>query len=214
VLAVIQSYLKSIKNFHALSIEEEKSLFNKYHETGNPEFRNKIINANLKWVVKIAFKYNYSGIDVIELVGEGNMGLLKAFDMYDPNKWNNKFFTYATPWIRVYICNYIKNYSAMSFNEAIGGHEEELDVLDTIEKIETEKYEDKLLNDCISELSEREQAIIKKLFGFDGNEEMNMSEVAEEYGLTCERISRIKEDCIDRMRMSTLKNISENNEYI
>ena len=72
----------------------------------------KLINANLKFVVSVAKKYQYQGLTLEELVAEGNIGLCKAFDRFDVSR-DVKFITYAVWWIRQSIINAIHEHAKM-----------------------------------------------------------------------------------------------------
>ena len=92
-------YLKEIGSYKLLSAEEEKELFAKYNETKDIEIKNEIANRNLRLVVCLAKNYHSDGLDMLDLIQEGNMGLLIAIDKFDYTK-GYRFSTYATYWIR------------------------------------------------------------------------------------------------------------------
>lgn len=91
-------YLREISKYPLLTEEEMKSLARKI-QNGDMDAREKLINSNLRLVVYFAKKKNGCGLDFLELVQEGNIGLMKAVDKFDP-KYKNKFCTYAGWWIR------------------------------------------------------------------------------------------------------------------
>lgn len=94
----LQEYLKTIGQYEIYTAEEEKDAFKRYKE-GDPAAKDDIINRNLKLVVAIAKKYRNSGISFVDLIQEGNIGLMAAMDKFDPDK-GFKFSTYATYWIK------------------------------------------------------------------------------------------------------------------
>ena len=94
-------YLKEIWKIPLLSIEEEKELSYKKDE-GNKDAKNKLIESNLRLVVNIAENYTGYKIPFLDLIQEGNLGLIKAVEGFDINK-GYKLSTYATPWIKKYI---------------------------------------------------------------------------------------------------------------
>ena len=95
-------YIKEISKIPLLTSEEERNLFIKYTETKDINIKNKIADANLRLVVSIAKRYIGRGMLFLDLVQEGNFGLLKAIDKFDVSK-GYKFSTYATWWIRQHI---------------------------------------------------------------------------------------------------------------
>ena len=94
----VRMYLKEIGNVPLLSGEEEVELAKRV-EQGDEEAKKKLTEANLRLVVSIAKKYVGRGMPFLDLIQEGNMGLMKAVDKFDYTK-GYKFSTYATWWIR------------------------------------------------------------------------------------------------------------------
>ena len=94
----VRMYLKEIGQIKLLSAEEEVELAQKVSE-GDQAAKNKLTEANLRLVVSIAKKYSGRGLHILDLIQEGNTGLIRAVDKFDWTK-GNKFSTYATWWIR------------------------------------------------------------------------------------------------------------------
>ena len=94
----VKMYLKDIGRVPLLNAEEELQLAKEMAE-GNTEAKEKLINANLRLVVSIAKRYVGRGMSFLDLIQEGNLGLMKAVDKFDYTK-GFKFSTYATWWIR------------------------------------------------------------------------------------------------------------------
>ena len=94
----VRMYLKEIGQVKLLSAEEEVELAQKVSE-GDQAAKNKLTEANLRLVVSIAKKYSGRGLHILDLIQEGNTGLIRAVDKFDWTK-GNKFSTYATWWIR------------------------------------------------------------------------------------------------------------------
>lgn len=104
----LSAYLKEISRQSLLSYQEEIDLA-KQMEKGDQEARKKLITANLRLVVSVANKYLHYGLPLLDLIEEGNLGLIKAVDKYDYSK-GYKFSTYATWWIRQAISRFLANY--------------------------------------------------------------------------------------------------------
>ncbi len=94
----VRMYLKEIGQIRLLSAEEEVDLAKRVSE-GDQAAKNKLTEANLRLVVSIAKKYSGRGLHILDLIQEGNTGLIRAVDKFDWTK-GNKFSTYATWWIR------------------------------------------------------------------------------------------------------------------
>ena len=94
----VRMYLKEIGQVKLLSAEEEVELAKRVVE-GDQAAKNKLTEANLRLVVSIAKKYSGRGLHILDLIQEGNTGLIRAVDKFDWTK-GNKFSTYATWWIR------------------------------------------------------------------------------------------------------------------
>ena len=102
----IDSYIVDINRYSILSAEEERKTSLKYHKNRNLEDFNRLVNANLRFVVKIAHEYTGYGLPLLDLIQEGNAGLLKALDKFDPHR-GFRLISYAVWWIRAYIQNYV-----------------------------------------------------------------------------------------------------------
>ncbi len=107
----LQSYLAQIRNHPVLSREEEYELAMRHRETGDLEAARKLIVSNLKFVVRVANEYKNYNVNTMDLIQEGNIGLMKAVRGFDPTK-GYRLISYAVWWIRAYIQNHImKNWS-------------------------------------------------------------------------------------------------------
>src|SRR5437870_11348580 len=104
----LQRYLAEIRRFPLLSREEEHRLAVDYKEYGNVEAAYKLVTANLRLVVMIAREYQKAFKNLLDLIQEGNMGLMDAVKNFDPYR-GVRFPSYAVWWIRAYIIRYIMN---------------------------------------------------------------------------------------------------------
>lgn len=102
----LQSYLAQIRDYPVLSREEEYELAVRHRETGDLEAARKLIVSNLKFVVRIANEYKNYNVNTLDLIQEGNIGLMKAVRGFDPTK-GYRLISYAVWWIRAYIQNHI-----------------------------------------------------------------------------------------------------------
>ncbi|MBN1527331.1 MAG: sigma-70 family RNA polymerase sigma factor [Candidatus Omnitrophica bacterium] len=103
----IRLYLKDIKKLPLLTPEEEIELARRIKK-GDKAARARMIQSNLRLVINIAKKYSYFGVSMLDLIEEGNLGLMKAVQKFNPRK-GYRFSTYAAWWIRQYISRAIAN---------------------------------------------------------------------------------------------------------
>ena len=101
-------YMRDVQRYTLLSKEEEHDLAVQYFERGDVEAAKRLVTSNLRLVVKIAYDYRQAYKNILDLVQEGNIGLMQAVKKYDPYK-GVKLSSYAAWWIRAYILRYILN---------------------------------------------------------------------------------------------------------
>jgi RNA polymerase primary sigma factor len=104
---VLQAYFDQIRAIPLLSFEEELELSKRIRQ-GDETAYHKLIEANLRLVVKIARTYLVADVPLMDIIQEGNIGLIRAAEKYDHEK-NVRFSTYANWWIRQAICRYLSN---------------------------------------------------------------------------------------------------------
>ncbi len=257
----VRMYLREIGRIPLLTTEEEVKLAKRI-EKGDIVAKKKLAEANLRLVVSIAKKYIGRGLSLLDLIQEGNAGLMRAVEKFDYKK-GYKFSTYATWWIRQAITRAIADQARTiripvhmieTINKLIRvqrqlvqdlGREPtpeeiaqemglELDKVEHIMKISQEtvsleapvgEEEDSKLGDFIeddknlspeenainqllrghvneflSELSPREQKILKMRFGLEDGRTHTLEEVGQEFGVTRERIRQIEAKALQKLR--------------
>ena len=102
----LRAYMEEVARHPVLSREDEHALAARYAETGDRDAAWKLVTANLRLVVKIAREYHRSVFQLLDLIQEGNVGLMQAVKKFDPFK-GVKLSTYAAWWIRAYIIRFI-----------------------------------------------------------------------------------------------------------
>lgn len=102
----MERYLAEISNYPILSREEEYKLAMRYRKYGDLDAARKLITSNLRFVIKIANEYRGYGLNPMDIIQEGNIGLMQAVKRFDPTK-GYRLISYAVWWIRAYIHNYI-----------------------------------------------------------------------------------------------------------
>jgi RNA polymerase sigma-32 factor len=108
----LRRYLSEISRFKPLSREEEHKLALNYHETGDRETAYRLVTSNLKLVVKIAMIYHKVYRNLLDLIQEGNLGLIQAVKRFDPYR-GTRLPTYAAWWIKAYILKFLLDNSRM-----------------------------------------------------------------------------------------------------
>jgi RNA polymerase primary sigma factor len=210
----IDAYFEDIKKYRPLSSREEKELAVKIRK-GDKAALDKLVNANLKFVVNYAKQYRKSGVPFSDLISEGNIGLIKAAEKFDETK-GVKFISYAVWWIRNSIQECINRY--------LGNVEEvnaETYVFDNCKKAEydysskmvNEEFEEELTNlqsreatiaELMKTLKKREIRILSLYFGLYDGKEMTLDEIGQEMDLTKERVRQIKDKALVKLKVNAL----------
>jgi len=99
-------YMAEIRRFPVLSAEEEQRYAIKLYEEKDLEAAHALITSNLRFVVKVALEYRHYGLKLLDLIQEGNIGLMMAVKKFNPHR-GIRLISYAIWWIRAYIRNYI-----------------------------------------------------------------------------------------------------------
>ena len=205
----LQSYLGDISRYTVLSRDEEKEIILKA-KSGDNLAKEKLIESNLKFVVKIASQYQNRGLSLLELISEGNIGLLIAIEKFDPDK-DLKLISYAVWWIKAKILYSISKKADSEFgvrNSEFGirrkypySLNKEIEDFYYEEIVEDDNnpqesfYKEKLyksIREAIENLDEREAYIIKSYFGLYGYKEKTFSMIAETLGISKEYARRLK----------------------
>ena len=192
----VLSYIKEIKSYPKLTKEEEIELFKQNTRSS----RNKIINANLRFVTQVAIKYQGMGIDLEDLIAFGRIGLIEALDKYDIER-GTKFITCAIWYIRAEIqkslnelsrtvripSNHTIKKSCISIDDEDDDKhltEKEISVLDKKDfRFEIEYI--------LSTLKPREREALTRFYGIGWEYAQSMEQIAEEMCITNERARQL-----------------------
>lgn len=200
-----------IKNYQLLNVENEKKVCSEIVK-GNIKSRNQLVTSNLRLVISLAYKYKDLGLEIDDLICEGNKGLITAANNFDP-KLNNRFSTYAYFWIKQTMLSAIQEnnkWNCLSGENVLNyGDYNDKDL--TVNMNEFESYEDpNNIKDIIRKidgLPKRDSSIVKHYFGISGFSEMNTVELSEKYRITTMRVSSIIENSIRKIRCEILENV-------
>jgi RNA polymerase sigma-32 factor len=102
----LQRYLSEVRNHPLLTKEEERELAFNYKDHGDLDAARTLVTSNLRLVVKIALEYHRNWMDLLDLIQEGNLGLMQAVKKFDPYK-GNRLSTYSSFWIKAYILKFL-----------------------------------------------------------------------------------------------------------
>lgn len=254
-------YLNEIGASPLLTAEEEVK-FSRLAQQGDEAARKRMIESNLRLVVKIARRYMNRGLAFLDLIEEGNLGLIRAVEKFDP-ELGFRFSTYGTWWIRQTIERAIMNQTrtirlpihvvkeinvylraarnlaqtldhepsaeeiALLLNKPIADVERMLGLnertastdssvmsdsgktlLDTIPdsavKDPTETLQEESihsnLEDCLSQLSDKQREVVERRFGLHGYSVSTLEEVGKEIGVTRERVRQIQMDALKKLK--------------
>ncbi|MBU0500470.1 MAG: RNA polymerase sigma factor RpoS [Gammaproteobacteria bacterium] len=256
-----QLYLSEIGASKLLTPEEEV-YFARLAQRGDAASRKRMIESNLRLVVKIARRYMNRGLALLDLIEEGNLGLIRAVEKFDPER-GFRFSTYATWWIRqtieraimnqtrtirlpIHVVKEINSYQRVArqlaqkldhepthdeiatqldkplneverllgLNERIAsvdtpyGREADKPLLDTIpddsitdpmESLQADGLKQHL-DEWLHRLNDKQRAVVERRFGLHGYENATLEQVANELGVTRERVRQIQMEALRRLR--------------
>jgi RNA polymerase sigma-32 factor len=223
----LESYLIQINQFPLLTQEEEFQLAAKYRKYNDIEAAHKLITSNLRFVVKVAFEYKSYGVKLLDLIQEGNIGLMMAVRKFNPYK-GYRFISYAIWWIRAYIQNFIiKTWSLVK----IGTTQAQKKLFYKIGKVrkalesngEDERKYELLANDldvATKDIIEMEQRMSSRDLSlntpFDEGQELTPLDLLQEDAPNQEEaIARAEEKKIqEREVLSAIKRLSDKEAYV
>ena len=208
-------YFHDISRYPQLSPQEELILAHRVRQ-GDTEARNQLIEANLLLVVNIARQYLRPGVEGLDLIQEGNIGLIKAVDIFDPTH-GNRLSTLAFYWINKQIQRFLEKEQddTLSLDMELADTNEYLQLSDTIEDKstilgdQTIKHIDavmehnelqQLVSRMLDTFSHNEKQVLQLLYGLNRNPQMSRKEIAKVLGVSPQYISRIRIDALKRLR--------------
>ena len=216
------AYLSQFASSDVLSNEEAVLLHNLF-KSGQEGAREQLVRSNMRLVLKIANDYKRYRMDFEDIVSNGTIGLLKAIEMFDPEK--GAFPQYASAWINKYIRMALDSYRgihtkrydrmtseersvsvAESLNEKIGNGDTEFadsllsDEVSPSEAVEKASSIDAVRDAIDNALDSREQFVVRARYGLDGNGVLTLREIAEKLGMTHERVRQIEVSALTKLR--------------
>ncbi len=220
-MSLLDTYLRDISRYQPLTQEQEQTLAEQVR-AGNQQARNQLIEAYLILPVNIARQNLRPNVELMDLIQEGNIGLIKAVDMFDPTQ-GNRLGTLARFWVEKYILRFLRDEmdDYVSLNTPIVDAGERLLLSETIEdrgtimgdqgikNIETiiERQElQKHMNVLLKNLSSNDLEVLQLFYGLNGYPQMNRHEISALIGISQDQISRIKTRALNRLKRLIDKN--------
>ena len=256
----LERYLSDINKIKLLGVEEETELASRIR-MGNQEAFKKLVNSNLRFVISIAKQYQHQGLSLLDLINEGNLGLISAAEKFDETK-GFKFISYAVWWIRqsislalarhrdvvklplskvnmakkVYsmavkfeqeqqrmptiyeiaektemsmsqITDFYNYKKTLSFDAPISNENEDLSLLDLLKNDENlpetellRESQQYVFSKLLGKLNDKEQFVLKKYYGFNGEPALTLGEIAKLMNKTSESVRMIKSKSIIKLK--------------
>lgn len=215
---ILNKYLDEIGQESFLSEDEERNL-SVCIQRGDERALNKLIEANLRFVVAIARQYQGQGLPMEDLISEGNLGLMKAAGKYDGAR-GLRFVNYAVVIIRQQIERALKKESAEQRVEnnrdgqtrsvdAPLGSKNNVSLLSVLVNANSPMADERVYSStteaavekALGVLNERESRVVNAYFGI-GQDNLTMAEIAEDMGLKRERVRQIRNTAVRKLRKS------------
>ena len=215
--SLLTTYLRDISRYRPLTPEQELTLFNQMH-LGHQSARDQLICAHLLLVVNIARRYTHPGTDIMDLIQEGNIGLMHAVDMFDPAR-GTRLSTWAVYWIHKQIQVYLNkgHDDPLSLDQLCANETDEqpITLADTIMDCETilgdrsfpatdaTLQPDNHLNDLMRYyelLSEHEKQVLQLLYGIHSGRSCNVTDVALLMGISKVRVCQLRDRALKKLR--------------
>lgn len=222
----VRAYYEQLrKKSNPISRKKEEELLS-LAKQGNLEARNKVLEANCRFVFDTAKKFSGKGASMDDLISEGNMGMIKAIERFDQSH-GVKFITYAVWYIRQAMQDFVKHRQTIQSNEndeesmpVVERHytpdeEDEGESVCYVETVADEKVDEedelrrevhvkKLANTLMSGLEGREKEFIELRYGLTGNTPMTLEMIGGRYGISKERVRQVCVSAIRRMKGNAL----------
>jgi RNA polymerase primary sigma factor len=200
----LNAYIREISRFKTLTTPEEKELGFRIHQ-GDPEAHKRLVEANLRFVVSYCKRYRGLGLSFLDLVHEGNLGLIEAARRFDPDK-NVRFISYAVWWVRQAIFHALSEHSRVfRLPQKLSGQVSKVDTARSQLAAELERPPTMEELAKRTEMSEEE---VKNLLMVSGDDISLSSSVGEDG--TLELGDTIEQDSVPSAELSLMKESFEN----
>jgi RNA polymerase primary sigma factor len=219
--SALGAYLREIAKLPRLTVDEERALGARIQDDRDEAAMAQLVEANLRFVVSYAKRYRGHGVSFLDLIHEGNLGLMEAARRFDPTH-NVKFITYAVWWVRQSMMHVLADSTrAFSFPpkmfgalHAGGPGGEDVSLSETIGDrlpLDQAAVEDELIHQAdldelaaaLLDLEGKEREVVQLRYGLGDREPQTLQEIGDRLHLSRERVRQIESRAKDKLRRST-----------
>jgi RNA polymerase primary sigma factor len=222
----LAAYLREIAKVPLLTPAQERELAERIQHDGDETALARLVESNLRFVVSYARRYRATGVPLIDLIHEGNLGLIEAARRFNPAR-NVKFITYAVWWIREAMAHVLADQTrAFSFPPKLfpllGLRADDISLedataprsgrplADTLAQDQIPAVDDALihradlddLTAALEDLDGKEQEVVRLRFGLEDDEPRTLQEIGNRLHLSRERVRQIESRAKDKLRQS------------
>jgi RNA polymerase primary sigma factor len=224
----LAAYLREIVKLPRLTVEEERELGQRVQIDRDDTALMRLVEGNLRFVVSYAKRYRGLGVPVLDLIHEGNLGLIEAARRFDPSR-NVKFITYAVWWVRQAMTHALsdqtrafsfppKRFSVLhaaaadvSLSDPIGaGADDRRELGEVLAQEQAAPIEDEMIHQAdLDELAEalldldgKEREVVRLRFGLEDDEPRTLQEIGDRLHLSRERVRQIESRAKQKLRGS------------
>lgn len=222
----LAAYLREIAKLPRVTVDEERELGARIQQSRDEAAISRLVESNLRFVVSYAKRYRGLGVSLLDLIHEGNLGLIEAAKRFDPTR-NVKFITYAVWWIRESMMHALSDQTrAFSFPPKLfavlgtGADDVSLNdpvsadgsrqVADTLAQDQVPPVEDEMIHQAdldeltaaLADLDGKEREIVRLRFGLEDDQPRTLQEIGDRLHLSRERVRQIESRAKDKLRQS------------
>jgi RNA polymerase primary sigma factor len=228
--SALAAYLREIAKLPRLTVDEERALGRRIQHDLDEAAVTRLVEANLRFVVSFAKRYRGFGVSFLDLIHEGNLGLIEAARRFDPSR-NVKFITYAVWWVREAMMHVLAEQTrAFSFPPklfstlrhgsddvslsdpvASGGRDRKpRDLSEVIAQDQVPAVEDEMIHQsdldelasALGDLDRKEREVVRLRYGLEDDEPRTLQEIGDRLHLSRERVRQIESRAKEKLRRS------------
>jgi RNA polymerase primary sigma factor len=225
--STLAAYLREIAKIPRLTVEEERELGARIQREGEDAALTRLVEANLRFVVSYAKRYRGLGVSFLDLIHQGNLGLLEAARRFDPSR-NVKFITYAVWWIREAIMHVLAEQTRafsfpprlfavlhnragdVSLSEPVAHDGRKREIGDTLAQELVPSIDDEMIHRpdldelaaALLDLDGKEREIVQLRFGLQDDEPRTLQEIGDCLHLSRERVRQLEFRAKEKLRRS------------